>query len=88
MFNKLLKKYLYFKWDENGKLAFKSIKEAIVKSLVLVSLDYSKDFQVSSFSSKDTIVGVLLEKNDEGEEKPIDFMSKVLRDNKLKYLIM
>jgi hypothetical protein len=86
--NKFLKKDVDFKWDENGKLSFESIKEAIVKSPVLVSLDYSKDFQVFSFSSEGYHCGCFLQKNDQGEEKPIDFMSKVLRDVELKYSIM
>jgi len=51
-----------FKRDENEKLAFQDIKEAIVKSLVLVSPDYSKDFQVFSFASEDTMACVLLQK--------------------------
>jgi hypothetical protein len=85
---KLLKKYEVFKWDEDSKTTFKLIKEAIVKSPVLVSPNYSKNFQFFSFASNDTIVGVLLQKNDQDEEQPIAFMSKVLRDVKLKYSIM
>jgi hypothetical protein len=77
-----------FKWDEERNLAFEAIKEAIVKSPVLVSLDYSKDFQVFSFAFEGTIEGVLLQKNDQGEEKPIAFMSKTLRYVEIKYAIM
>jgi hypothetical protein len=40
--------------------AFKSIKDAIGKSLVLISPNYSKYFQIFSFASKDTIAGALL----------------------------
>ena len=38
--------------------------------------------------SDNTIVGVLSQKNDENLEKPIAFMSKVLREAELKYTIM
>jgi hypothetical protein len=72
-----------FKWDENGKSAFESIKEDIVNFPMLVSLDYLKDFQVFFFASEDTIADDLLQKNDQCEEKPIYFMSKVLRDVEL-----
>jgi hypothetical protein len=41
-----------------------------------------------SFASKDTIVVVLLQRNDEGFEQPISFFSKTLRDAELKYDIM
>jgi len=77
-----------YKWDETRNLYFKYIKEYIVKSQVLVTTDYSKDFQVFSFTFEDTISSVFLQKNDQGEEKPIDFKSKVLRYAELKYLIM
>jgi hypothetical protein len=43
---------------------------------------------VFSFSFEDTIVVVLLQRNDEGYEKPIYFFSKTLRDAELKYDIM
>ena len=37
------------------------------------------------YTSKDTIVGVLLQKNNKNHEQPIAFMSKNLRDVELKY---
>jgi hypothetical protein len=39
------------------------------------------------FSSKETIERVLLQKNDQGDEKPISFMSKNLRDSKMNHTI-
>jgi hypothetical protein len=60
----------------------------LIKSLVLISLDYSKNFQLFFFASNDTIASVLLQKNDQGEEQPIAFMSKFFRDVELKYAIM
>lgn len=53
-----------------------------------MSPNNSKDFQIFSFTSKDTIVGVLLQKNDQDEEQPIAFMNKYLRDAELKYVFM
>ena len=41
-----------------------------------------------SFASKHTIAGVLLQKNEQNEEKPIAFYNKALRDSTLKYNIM
>jgi hypothetical protein len=55
---------------------------------VLISPDYSKDFQIFSFSSEYTIAGVLLQKNDEGQEQPIAFMSKALKNSDLNYTSM
>ena len=69
--NKLLRKDVKFQWDEQGKKAFKKIKVVISKANVLVSPNYSKEFQIFSFASKDTIADVLLKKNDQVQEKPI-----------------
>jgi hypothetical protein len=65
---RLLKKDVKFEWTEEGKRAFKNIKDAIGKSPMLISPNYSKDFQIFSFASEDTIEGVLLQKNDEGQD--------------------
>lgn len=55
---------------------------------MLVSLDYSKDFMIFSITSKDTIVSVLLQKNREGHEQPIAFMSKAIQNSELNYTTM
>jgi hypothetical protein len=52
---------------------------------ILVSPNISRDFIIFSFGSKDTIAGVLLQKNDQGDGQPIDFMRKNLRDSELNY---
>ena len=85
---KLLKKYVTFEWDSEGKEAFRSIKDCIARSPVLTSPDYSKDLYIFSFASEDTIVGVLSQKNKEGQEQPIAFMSRSLQKSELNYTIM
>ena len=85
---KLLKKDVKFDWDSEGKEAFRRIKDCIERSPVLTILDYSKEFQIFSFASEDTIARVLLQKNKEGQEQPIAFMSRSLQNSELKYTIM
>ena len=85
---KLLKKDAKFEWTDEGKDAFKSIKDAISRSSVLINLDYSKEIQIFSFALEDTIAGVLLQKNKEGQEQPISFMSRALQNSELKYTTM
>ncbi|MBO1694910.1 RNase H-like domain-containing protein, partial [Bacteroides uniformis] len=48
----------------------------------------SKDFYIFSFASEHTIAAVILQKNPQGQEKPIAFFGKALRDAPLKYNIM
>ena len=79
--HKLLKKDAKFKWTDEGKYA-------ISRSPILISPYYSKEFQIFSFASEDTIAGVLLQKNKEEHEQPIAFMSRALQHSELKYMTM
>ena len=54
----------------------------------MVSLDYTKEFLIFSFSFEYIVAAVLLQKNEEGFEQPIAFFSKSLRDAKLRYDIL
>ena len=84
----MLRKDQKIKWTVEAKKDFKNIKQTISEAPLLVSLDFEKDFLVFSYASKHTVVVVLLQKNDRGEEQPIAFFSKILRDGELKYSIM
>ena len=55
---------------------------------MLIHPDFEKYFLVLSYASKHTMAEVLLQKKDWGEEHPIAFFSKILRDGELKYDIM
>ena len=84
----MLKKYVDVRWDDESKEAFSVIKRALEESLVLISLSYKRDFLIFPFSLELTVATVLLQKNDDGFEKPISFCNKYLRDCELKYNIM
>ena len=84
----MLRKDHEIKWTVGAKKAFKGIKQAISEALALISLDFEKDFLVFSYASEHTVAVVLLQKNDQGEEHPIAFFSKILRDRELRYSIM
>jgi hypothetical protein len=54
----------------------------------MVSLDNSKEFLIFSFASEETIVVVLLQNNEEGNDHPIALFRKALKDVELKYDIL
>ena len=76
------------KWTTEARQYFANIKRALTKAPVLISPNFIEDFLIFSFASEHTIVGVLLQNNDQNLEQPIAFYSKVLRDSTLKYDIM
>ena len=80
----MLRKDHEIKWTVGAKKAFKDIKHAISEAPILISPDFEKDFLVFSYASEHTVVAVLFLKNDQGEEQPISFFSKILRDEELK----
>ena len=55
---------------------------------MLISSNFEKDFKIYSFALEHIVAGVLLQKNEEGFEKPIAFYSKTLRGAPLRYNIM
>ena len=77
-----------FKWTLEANKSFELVKQALTKTPVLISPDFTKDFFIFSFASKHTVAVVLLQKNLKGQEQPIAFFSKALRDAPLKYNIM
>ena len=74
--------------DGGSQEGFQKYKKAILEAPVLISPDFEKYFLVFSYASEHTVAVVLLQKNDQGEEHPIAFFSKILRDGELKYSIM
>jgi hypothetical protein len=74
--------------DPDRIQAILDIKRALTKTPVLTSPKFDRDFIIFSFASEHTIAVVLLQKDDQGCEKPIAFFSKALRDAPLKYQIM
>ena len=84
----MLKKEVGVKWTLEAKKSFELEKHALTQAPVLISPDFTKDFLIFSFASEHTVAAVLLQKNPEGQEQPIAFFSKALRDAPLKYNIM
>ena len=84
----MLRKGNKVRWTTEPRTSFDQIKRALTETPVLISPDYSKEFLIFSFASFDTVAAVLLQKNEEGQEQPISFFSKALRDAKIRYEIM
>ena len=82
---KLLSEKQSFKWDEPASKAFKEVKEAIAKAPMLFHPNFKKDFIMYCHTSEHTMSGMLLQKNDKGEEMPISFMSIPLKKHELNY---
>eukprot|EP00253_Pinus_taeda_P004841 PITA_04841 len=88
LLSNMLKTDAKVRWSLEAKQAFESIKTALTQTPVLTSPQFDRDFIIFSFASEHTIAVVLLQKDDQGNEKPIIFFSRALRDAPLKFQIM
>ena len=64
----MLRKGSEIKWSLEAKKSLEEIRDALEKALVLISVDFEKDFQIYSFAFEHTVASVLLQKNEEGYE--------------------
>ena len=83
--NKLLRKDEDFKWSQEAKEAFNEINEWIAKAPVLVGPNFDKDILIYSYSSEEAYTAMLMQKDDEHNEKPITFLSESLKDYQSHY---
>ena len=74
--------------NDRSQESFQRYKQAISEAPVLIIPEFEKYFLVFSYASKHTVAEVLLQNNDRGEENPIAFFSKILRNEELRYSIM
>lgn len=74
----MLKKGSMIEWTNEALEEFLFIKRAIKHAPILKTPDFTKPFQVFSFASFHIVVVIMLQKNDEGHEKPIAFYNKYL----------
>jgi hypothetical protein len=70
-----------------AEVSFKHLKKALVTSPVLIRPDYSKPFIQACDASKDGIGCALMQHDEEGNERPVAFMSKKLNSAQRNYSV-
>jgi len=77
-----------FVWGEEQKIAFRRLKEVIVKDVMLVYPDPSKPYNITTDASDYAVSGVLSQTDEAtGLERPIMFISKSLNDTQMRYTV-
>ncbi|KAL0405634.1 UNVERIFIED_CONTAM: hypothetical protein Slati_3877300 [Sesamum latifolium] len=80
-----MKKEVPFEWDEACDKAFKSIKSYLMKLPVLVVPVHERPL-ILYVASQEHSIGILLaQKNDEGNENALYYLSRTMTPNELKY---
>jgi hypothetical protein len=83
---RMIRKYTYFKWDEERKCVFNNIKTTVSQAPLLRSPDFSKNFFLYTFASDQSLAAIITQKDYENNEAPISFMSTNLQRDELNYL--
>ncbi|KAL0307937.1 UNVERIFIED_CONTAM: hypothetical protein Scaly_2964700 [Sesamum calycinum] len=84
-FSRLMKKDVQFQWDETCDKAFKSIKSYLMKPPVLVAPVPGRPL-ILYVAAQERSVGILLaQKNNEGKENALYYLSRTITPNELKY---
>lgn len=83
----LLKKGVKFEWNVEADKAFEILKERLSSAPVLVNADYKKHFYIRCDASNEGVGSVLYQKDDEGAERPISYVSQKLNDVQKRYTV-
>lgn len=81
----LQKKNARFEWTEDQQTAFDALKHALTHAPVLMAPDYDKEFELDTDASLIGIGAVLSQKDDDGNLKPVMFMSERLSETESNY---
>lgn len=76
-----------FQWTDEAQKAFEKVKTLLTSAPVLGNPDFSKKFYLHCDASDFGIGAVLVQHDDEGNEKPIAFMSKKLNSSQRNYSV-
>lgn len=83
----LLKKQSRFIWTEEAQIAFDKLKHCLTSAPVLSHPDFSRPFVIQCDASKLGVGGVLYQVDDEGNERPIAYMSQKLNSAQRNYSV-
>jgi predicted AlkP superfamily pyrophosphatase or phosphodiesterase len=81
----LLKKDCSFSWNDDVENDFVRIKKAISSAPFLVKPDFEKEFIIYTNATEEVIFAILMQCDDQVNEKPIAYMSQSLSDDEFKY---
>ena len=84
----MVKQSVQFKWNNMEKGSFNNIKTTIAHAPSLKSHDFEKYFILYTFASHNSLAAVLTQKEERGDEYPIQFMSTGLQGADLNYPVV
>ena len=81
----LTKKNVPYVWTEKQEKAFQTLKEKLASAPILAQPIYGRPFIVSTDASKYAIAGCLSQVDEKGNEHPVSYISRKLKDSEVNY---
>jgi hypothetical protein len=81
----ILKQDRYFSWINDVENAFLGIKKEMSSASVLEKSDFEKEFMIYTNAIEEAVSTILMQCDDQGNEKPVDYMSQRFSDDEFKY---
>jgi hypothetical protein len=73
-----------FSWKDDVEKYFVGIKKVICYVPVLAKLDFEKEFMIYTNATKEAVSSILMQDDDQGNEKSVAYMSQSLSDDEFK----
>jgi RNase H-like domain found in reverse transcriptase/Reverse transcriptase (RNA-dependent DNA polymerase)/Integrase zinc binding domain/Integrase core domain/Zinc knuckle len=81
----LLRKGVSYVWSDECEQAFVTMKQRLTSAPVLMTPDFSKPFTIHTDASMDGVGAILSQKDDNGHEHPIIYISRALKPAEKNY---
>ena len=74
-----------FSWTDDVENSFVRIKKEINSALVLAKPYFEKEFILYNNATEEAVFAILMQSDDQGNEKPVAYMSQSFFDDEFKY---
>jgi hypothetical protein len=74
-----------FSWTDDVKNDFEGIKKEISSASIFLKLDFEREFTIYTNATEEVVYVVLMQNDDQDNEKPVAYMSQSLSDDEFKY---
>jgi hypothetical protein len=81
----LLQQYHSFSWTYDLENTFIRIKKEIGSATVLAKPNFEKEFIIYTNSTQEAVFAILIQCDDQANEKSVDYMSQIFSDDEFKY---
>ncbi|XP_069495595.1 protocadherin-8-like [Ambystoma mexicanum] len=85
---RLLKKGNTFSWNDSAQKAFQTLKEKFTSASILITPDQSKQLIVETDASQYALGAVRLQTTEQGEERPVAYLSKTFNTAEQNYSVL